>query len=105
MLWVAYSFAGILGLNRSLNMEVDNDCLQGLLLSPVSRGDLYLGKVAGNLIFTRPRRAGDSSVLHHPEQPGVRQDSSVDRRDHPAGNAGLCCDRNNALADFGPDAE
>ena len=51
-LWVAFSFAGILGLNRSLAMELDNDCLQGLLLSPVSRGDLYLGKVAGNLIFT-----------------------------------------------------
>ena len=52
MLWVAYAFAGILGLNRSLNMEIDNDCLQGLLLSPVSRGDLYLGKVAANLVFT-----------------------------------------------------
>jgi heme exporter protein B len=52
MLWVAYAFAGILGLNRSLNMEIDNDCLQGLLLSPLNRGDLYLGKVAGNLVFT-----------------------------------------------------
>jgi heme exporter protein B len=52
MLWVAYSFAGILGLNRSLNMEIDNDCLQGLLLSPLSRGDLYLGKVASNFAFT-----------------------------------------------------
>ena len=52
MLWVAYSFAGILGLNRSLSMETDNDCLQGLLLSPLSRSDLYLGKVAGNFIFT-----------------------------------------------------
>src|SRR4026207_2329545 len=52
MLWVAYSFAGILGLNRSLSMETDNDCLQGLLLSPMSRGDLYLGKVGGNLAFT-----------------------------------------------------
>jgi heme exporter protein B len=52
MLWVAYSFAGILGLNRSLNVEIDNDCLQGLLLSPLSRGDLYLGKLLGNLAFT-----------------------------------------------------
>jgi len=52
MLWVAYSFAGILGLNRSLSMETDNDCLQGLLLAPLSRSDLYLGKVAGNFIFT-----------------------------------------------------
>jgi heme exporter protein B len=52
LLWVAFSFAGILGLNRSLSMESDNDCLQGLLLAPVDRGDLYLGKVAGNFVFT-----------------------------------------------------
>jgi heme exporter protein B len=52
MLWVAYSFAGILGLNRSLSMEIDNDCFQGLLLSPLSRSDLYLGKVIGNFVFT-----------------------------------------------------
>ena len=50
-LWLAFSFAAILGLNRSLAMEIDNDCLQGLLLAPLSRGDLYLGKVAGNFIF------------------------------------------------------
>ena len=52
ILWVAYSFAGILGLNRSLSMESDNDCLQGLLLAPMDRGDLYLAKVAGNFAFT-----------------------------------------------------
>ena len=52
MLWVAYSFAGILGLNRSLSMEIDNDCFQGLLLAPLSRSDLYIGKVIGNFVFT-----------------------------------------------------
>jgi heme exporter protein B len=50
-LWVAISFAAILGLNRSFAMETDNDCLQGLLLAPLSRGELYLGKVASNFIF------------------------------------------------------
>jgi len=50
-LWVAISFAAVLGLNRSLAMEIDNDCLQGLLLAPLSRGDIYLGKVAGNFTF------------------------------------------------------
>src|SRR5438128_7336934 len=50
-LWVAFSFAAILGLNRSLAMELDNDCLQGLLLAPLSRGDLYLAKVASNFTF------------------------------------------------------
>src|SRR5262249_17990110 len=47
-LWVAFSFAAILGLNRSLAMEIDNDCLQGRLLAPLRRGDVYLGKVASN---------------------------------------------------------
>ena len=50
-LWVAYSFAAILGLNRSLAMELDNDCLQGLLLAPLGRGALYMGKVASNFTF------------------------------------------------------
>ncbi len=51
ILWVAFTFAGILGLNRSLSIEIDNDCLQGLLLAPLDRGALYLGKVASNFIF------------------------------------------------------
>lgn len=51
ILWVAFAFAGILGLNRSLSIELDNDCLQGLLLAPISRGELYLGKLASNFIF------------------------------------------------------
>jgi heme exporter protein B len=51
ILWVSFTFAGIIGLNRSLAMELDNECLQGLLLAPLSRGDLYLGKVASNFAF------------------------------------------------------
>ncbi len=51
ILWVAFTFAGIIGLNRSLSIEIDNDCLQGLLLAPLTRGDLYLAKVASNYLF------------------------------------------------------
>jgi heme exporter protein B len=50
-LWVAISFAAILGLNRSFAQETDNVCLQGLLLAPLSRGELYIGKVTSNFIF------------------------------------------------------
>src|SRR3989475_4360093 len=32
-------------------MEIDNDCLQGLLLAPLDRGNLYIGKVASNFTF------------------------------------------------------
>jgi heme exporter protein B len=51
ILWVSFTFAGVIGLNRSLSMELDNDCMQGLLLAPLTRGDLYLGKVASNFAF------------------------------------------------------
>jgi heme exporter protein B len=51
VLWVAFLFAGILGLNRSFALERDRDCLRGLLLCPVDRSVIYLGKVMGNLIF------------------------------------------------------
>jgi heme exporter protein B len=52
VLWAAFTFAGILGLNRSFASEKENDCLQGLLLSPVDRSVIYLGKLLGNFLFT-----------------------------------------------------
>jgi heme exporter protein B len=52
VLWAAFTFAGILGLNRSFSSEKENDCLQGLLLCPVDRAVVYLGKFLGNLVFT-----------------------------------------------------
>ena len=50
-LWVAFTFAGMLGLSRSIALERDRGSLDGLLLCPVDRGILYLGKLAGNLLF------------------------------------------------------
>jgi len=51
ILWVAITFAGILGLNRSFIYEVDQGCLLGLLLCPVDHSMLYLGKMIGNFFF------------------------------------------------------
>ncbi len=51
ILWVAITFAGILGLNRSFIYEVDQGCLLGLLLCPVDHYLLYLGKMIGNFFF------------------------------------------------------
>ncbi len=51
ILWVAITFAGILGLNRSFIYEVDQGCLLGLLLCPVDHSLLFLGKMIGNFIF------------------------------------------------------
>jgi heme exporter protein B len=50
-LWITILFAGMLGLNRSLAREKDRGCLDGLLLAPMARGMIFVGKMIGNLIF------------------------------------------------------
>lgn len=51
VLWVTFAFAGTLGLNRSMAVEKDRGCMDGLLLAPVDRSALYFGKALGSLIF------------------------------------------------------
>lgn len=51
VLWVTFAFAGTLGLTRSMSIEKDRGCLDGLLLAPVDRSAIYFGKAIGNLIF------------------------------------------------------
>jgi heme exporter protein B len=51
VLWVTFAFASTLELNRSLALEMENDCLDGLLLAPMDRSAIYFGKMVGNLIF------------------------------------------------------
>jgi heme exporter protein B len=51
VLWIAFTFSGVLGLSRSFIMEKDRGCLEGLLLCPVERSAIYLGKMIGNLVF------------------------------------------------------
>jgi heme exporter protein B len=49
MLWVTIVFAGLLGLGRAFTQEREQDTLMGLLLSPLDRGALFLGKFLSNL--------------------------------------------------------
>lgn len=51
ILWVAFVFAGSLGLNRSFASERENRCIHGLMLAPVDRSALYFGKLVSNVIF------------------------------------------------------
>lgn len=51
VLWVTFAFAGTLGLNRSMAIEKDQGCLDGLLLAPVDRSALFFGKALSNLAF------------------------------------------------------
>jgi len=51
ILWITFSFAGLLGLNRAFALERENRTIDGLLLAPVDRHALYLGKAIANLVF------------------------------------------------------
>lgn len=50
-LWVAIAFSGTLGLGRAFERERENDSIRALLLSPVPRTAIYLGKAAGIVLF------------------------------------------------------
>jgi heme exporter protein B len=51
LLWLAFLFTSMLGLNRSLVHEKDQGCLEALLLAPVDRPVIFFGKAVGNFIF------------------------------------------------------
>ncbi len=51
IIWVAFTFSGILGLNRSFLNEKQNETLLGLMLTPVDRTAIYFGKVISNFIM------------------------------------------------------
>ncbi len=51
ILWVTVAFAATLGLARSHALEQERQALQGILLTPVSRSTLFLGKCAANLLL------------------------------------------------------
>jgi heme exporter protein B len=48
LLWLVFTFAGALLLNRSFVRETQNDCLDGLLAAPISAAALFLGKALAN---------------------------------------------------------
>ena len=51
VLWVAFTFAGILALNRSMVQERESGCMEGLMLAPVDRSVIYLGKFVANSLY------------------------------------------------------
>ena len=52
VLWIAFTFAALLGLGRSFAIEKEEDCLEGLLVSPAPAEAIFLGKLLANLVFT-----------------------------------------------------
>lgn len=51
MIWVTVLFSGLVGVGRSFAMEREEEALSGVLLAPVDRGALFLGKFLANLVI------------------------------------------------------
>lgn len=51
VLWVTFSFAGLLGLHRSFGAEMQDRAIDALLVAPIDREAIYLGKALANAIF------------------------------------------------------
>jgi heme exporter protein B len=51
ILWIAIAFSGTLAIGRAFERERQNETLRALLVSPVDRPALYVGKLAGVLVL------------------------------------------------------
>ena len=51
ILWVAIAFSGTLALGRAFERERQNETLRGLLMSPIPRPALYVGKLIGIVLL------------------------------------------------------
>src|SRR3954467_6156310 len=51
VLWVVLTFSALLGIQRSFSVEEHDRGIDALLVSPISRESIYIGKAIGNLIF------------------------------------------------------
>lgn len=51
VLWVIFTFSGLLGLQRSFGVEQADRAMDALLAAPVDREAVYLGKAFANLLF------------------------------------------------------
>jgi heme exporter protein B len=51
VLWVTFTFAAVIALNRAFMLERENAALDAMLLAPVSRGAIFGGKYLANLVF------------------------------------------------------
>jgi heme exporter protein B len=51
VLWIAFVFASLLGLGRTMTAERDQGAMDRLLLCPVDRKAIYVAKLLGNVLF------------------------------------------------------
>jgi heme exporter protein B len=51
VLWVVFVFSGLLGVQRSFTLEQTSRAIDGLVLAPIDREAVYLGKFLANILF------------------------------------------------------
>ena len=51
IIWIVFLMSGVLGLEKSFMQEMETGCMGGLLLAPVERSVLFLGKMLANTLF------------------------------------------------------
>lgn len=51
VIWIVFLMSGVLGLGKSFAQEMETGCMGGLLLAPVDRSVLFLGKMLANTLF------------------------------------------------------
>jgi heme exporter protein B len=78
VLWVTFALAAMVAMNRAFTVERENSAFDGLLLAPVPREALFLGKLLANLAFvgtvelvTLPLFVLFFNVSFWPQLPGV----------------------------------
>lgn len=50
-LWICFSFATVIGMHTSFAKEKDRETLEGLMLCPVDRSTIYLGKALSSFVL------------------------------------------------------
>lgn len=50
LLWLGFILSGLLAFGRTFVIERENDCWEGLVLTPGDKSAIYLGKLAGNVL-------------------------------------------------------
>src|SRR5262249_47750865 len=74
VLWAAFVFTGLLGIQRGFVLERENDCLGGVLASPLDPAALYLGKLTASVVLLAVMQAlvvPLVAVLLHAQMGGV----------------------------------
>ncbi len=51
LIWMTLIFTGVMGVGRTFALEAEDGAFQGMLLSPIPRDAIYLGKVVSNVVL------------------------------------------------------